>query len=141
MKIKLILFAILFPFLEFFAFILTWFIQAMYVLKMDNLNMPFEKLFFSYLLHPIYAVQECMKYKNPFIFILPIGAIILLIYLLNVDKIKASELDEKADIYGTAGWASIKSLTNKNLLGKSKFSVCSKKMFLNRFLESINEKK
>ena len=141
MKVKAIIFLILFPIFEGLAFLITYAIQVVYVIRMENLDVSFSSLFTSYLLNPGYAISECIHYKNPFLFIVPIGALILLIYFLFINRIlAASEIDSKADIYGTANWESIQNLTRKNF-GKRKFFTCSKKQFLDSFMESINEKK
>lgn len=142
MKAKMIIFLILFTIFEGLAFLIAYAIQTLYVIKMDGLDISFISLFLSYLFHPIYAIQECMQYKNPFIVIAPVGAIILVIYILfSTRDTYKSGIDSKADIYGTANWDTIGNLTRKNIMGKSKFITCSKKMFLNEFMESINEKK
>lgn len=137
MKPKLIMFIVFFPIFELIAFILTYLGQAIYSIRVLDNTTPFIDLFLEYIKHPINAAQECIATRNPLIFFLPILFFILLIMAMTVKERQTSRIDDSG-IYGTANWATIESLTSKNIVGKRKFDTCTKKKFLNDFLESID---
>ena len=138
MKTKVIIFMILLPIFEILAVLLAFMMQAVYVIRVNDSTASFMNLFLGYIAHPFWAIRECIDIRNPFILILPILAVILLLFLMLYKPRVTSRIDDSG-IYGTANWATIESLPRKNIVGKRKFDTCTKKKFLNDFLESIDE--
>lgn len=140
MKAKFITFMILLPICEVLALVGVFLSQAMYDIKVHHYQQPFTDIFIHYLLHPISAVTWCIEDKNPMVFILPLAVLVLLMYGITRKHKTAAQIDETSGIYGNANWERPENLTRKNFRKQSKFTICSKRSFMNNFLESIDEK-
>ncbi len=138
MKAKIISFLVLFPLCEIMAVICTFMMQALSDIRKQELEQSYIDVLIQYMAHPINGIEVCIVDRNPFIWILPVAVIVLLIFALTRKARITSQIDNSG-IYGTANWESIDKLTRKNLRGKRKFCTYTKKYFLNKFLESINE--
>lgn len=140
MKRKIIIFIILFPIFEALALVGVFLSQAMYDIRVHNFQQPFADIFINYLFHPVSAVERCITDKNPMVWLLPVLVFLLLIYTVTRKHRRHSEIDEESGIYGNANWERPENLTRKNFRKQSKFTICSKRSFMNDFLESIDEK-
>lgn len=138
MKAKLITFFILLPVLEIMGFFVLIAIQTFYLVRNSALDSAeFGHKYMSYVLHPGMLLQECMDVHNPFFIIVPVIAMVLTIYVVVRTQDRRSGIESTNTIYGSAKWETIKSLTRKNIRGKSAFKTVDKDTFMQSFIKEL----